>query len=304
MIASESFIETVVERARAYLNDPDVEAKYPDDWIIRHALMPSMVDVMARLNLSTDAPVVCRLSVTPVAGTRFYQLPPCVGEVLELAVYSEQMILLEDVPTRHFLNPFGSNWRLEGSTLVFEPTPTGGQTYSLAYISNGAFYPHLSEDGGTLEVSPTGAHRMWLDRAPDKGALDRRPNAYAGQVLRLLPSADGAVEERVIGESGYEGGRIWCDLRTPFTYTTSGDGLRYEVAPAGHESLYDAISLMVAMRMGTMARLNGSTMKQLETLYRSGLKTIKDNLHTMQQRRPKGWAGDTRDNREYTYLGG
>lgn len=302
MIASESFLETVVERARAYLNDPDLEAKYPDDWVIRHALMPSMVDVLARLNLSADNPVVCRVSVTPVTGSRFYQLPPCVGEVLEVAVYSSEMVLMEDVMPRHFLNPMGSNWRLEGSLLVFEPTPTAGQTYSVAYISNGSFSPHLSEDGGLLQVNPDGSHRFWLDPAPDKGTLDRRDNAYAGQVLRLLPTV-GAVEERVIGASGYAGGRVWVDLRTPLSLG-SGDTLRYEVAPQGHESLYDAIALMVASRMGVMARLNQGTLNQIEKLYRSALKTIKDNLHTMQQRRPKGWAGDTRDNPEYTYLGG
>lgn len=306
MIASESFIETVVERARAYVNDPDVDAKYTDDWIVRHVLMPSMVDVLARLNLSQDNPVICRADFTLSSTDRYYQLPPCIGEVLEIAVYDASFVVTEEAKPRHFLNPIGSGWRLEGNILVVEPLPADAgttRTFSVSYISNGSFAPHLSEDGGTLEQDADGNHRVWLDHSPDKGALDRRPNAYAGQVIRLLPTTPGPVEERLIGASGYEGGRYYVDVRVPFTYQSAqADTLRYELAPQGHECLYDAIAMMVGLRLGSMARLSDSTMKRMEVMYRTALKTIKDNLHSMQQRRPKHWAKDTRDNPTMMYL--
>ncbi len=306
MIASESFIETVVERARAYVNDPDVEAKYTDDWVVRHSLMPSMVDVLSRLNLSQDNPVISRADFTLSSTDRYYQLPPCIGEVLEVAVYDDQWAVQQEAKPRHFLNPSGAGWRLEGNLLVVEPLPSetnATRTFSISYISNGQFYPHLSEDGGMLEQRTDGSHRLWLDHSPDKGALDRRPNAYAGAVVRLLPIAAGAVEERVVGASGFEGGRYYVDVRVPFTEQSApADGLKYELAPQGHECLYDAIAMMTALRLGSMSRQSESSMKRLEVMYRTSLKTIKDNLHSMQQRRPKHWAKDTRDNPQYLYL--
>jgi len=250
---------------------------------------------------------VTRRADFTLSGTdRYSTLPPGIGEILEVVLYDESWIVPQEAKPRHFLNPIGSGWRIEGNILVVEPLPadaTGSRTFSVSYIHNGSFYPHLSEDGGTLEQDEEGNHRVWLDLAPDKGALDRRPNAYAGQVIRLLPTTPGPVEERVISASGYEGGRYYVDVRVPFTHQTAqADGLRYELAPQGHECLYDAIAMMVALRLGAMTRQSEATMNRLEKMYRTSLKTIKDNLHSMQQRRPKHWAKDTRDNPSLLFL--
>lgn len=307
MIASESFLETVVERARAYVNDPDTEAKYTDDWVIRHCVMPAMTDVLARLNLSQDNPIINRITLTLSTEDRYYQLPPCVGEVLEIGVYDSNWTLLQEAKPRDFLNPFQSGWRLEGNQLVIEPLPSSTDTarvtnFQVSFISNGQVYPHLSEDGGTLEEDADGVHTVWLDPSPDKGALDRRPNAYVGQMIRLIP-ANGAVEERVIGSSGYTGGRFWVTTRSPFTEISAPqDTIKYEIAPQGHEALYDAIALLVGYKLGVMCRRNESHLQGLQILFRNSMKTIKDNLHTMQQRRPKRYAADTRDNDSYQYL--
>jgi hypothetical protein len=53
-----SFLYTVLERIRGYLDDPDFDAKYNNDFIIRHIISPTMVDVWSRVNMNLDNPVV------------------------------------------------------------------------------------------------------------------------------------------------------------------------------------------------------------------------------------------------------
>ena len=64
MHSTNSFIYTVIERIRGYLDDPDLDAKYSDDFLLRHIVMPSMVNVLSRINNSLSNPVVSRLRVS------------------------------------------------------------------------------------------------------------------------------------------------------------------------------------------------------------------------------------------------
>ena len=66
MHSTNSFIYTVIERIRGYLDDPDLDAKYTDDFLIRHIIMPSMTNVMARINNSLTNPVVSKLLISTV----------------------------------------------------------------------------------------------------------------------------------------------------------------------------------------------------------------------------------------------
>lgn len=305
MIASMSFIDTVIERARAYVNEPDTLAKFTDDWLIRHALMPSMVDVLARLNLNCDNPIYNRFDITMEAGVKYYQLPPSVGEVHMLAIFNDAGDMIDEALPRHILNIRGSGWRLEGNLLVIDPAQTGDQTrnFSVVYVSNGDVMPHYATDG-SIAVDSEGQQRFYLSQDPDKGALDRREHAYVGQMLRLIPQDGGPIEERVIGASGVEtGGAYWVEPRVNFNFTAPTEKVTYEIAPAGAQSLYDAIALMTAMRMATMSKQGAEYMKRIELLYRTALKTVKDSLHYMQMRQPKHWDRATKDNKSPIYLG-
>ena len=48
MDSSNSMLKTVIERIRGLLDDPDLEAKYNDDYLVRHIIQPAFATVTSR----------------------------------------------------------------------------------------------------------------------------------------------------------------------------------------------------------------------------------------------------------------
>ena len=57
MDSTGSFLKTVLERVRGYLDDSDFDAKYQDQFVVQHVIMPALVDVWSRVSLNADNPV-------------------------------------------------------------------------------------------------------------------------------------------------------------------------------------------------------------------------------------------------------
>ena len=297
-----SFLKTVIERVRGYLDDADFDAKYTDQFLVQHVIMPGMVDVWSRCSLNADNPVLLSYDITMVEDQECYVIPPCVGEVHEIVQYTgaygsqtNNGVPTDDMYPRHRMSVGGPIWSLEANMICFRPFPsglTGNNTWTLRYTTNGDMNPHYHDSTTTNAGSlNAGKDQFTLSSAPALGLLDKRENAYAGQVLRIL---DGSVfEERVI--ASYDPSTRVATLKRPFSTPSSGAHL-YEVCPAQAQGMVEAVALACALKLGAWRKISGVHAQMLQVQYKSAIKTIGDNLANMQMRNGKSWWKDTRDN--------
>lgn len=293
MDSTGSFLKTVIERVRGYLDDADFDAKYQDQFLVQHVIMPALVDVWSRVSLNADNPVMLDYTVTLVDNQECYVLPSCVGEVhevVQMADPSDGQPVTESIP-RHRMSVGGPTWALEGNMLCFRPFPTGtsGITpFTIRYTSNGDMSPHY--DSTTTGAIATLGTTFVFASSPTLGLLDKRENCYAGQIIRIL---DGTVfEERII--ASYDAATRTCTMKRPFTSSVGGHA--YEVAPARSQGMVEAVSIACALKLGTWRKSSQAQMGMFTQQYRSAIKTIGDNMANMQMRTGKSWAKDTRDN--------
>ena len=295
MHSTNSFLYTVLERIRGYLDDPDFDAKYDNDFLIRHIIAPSMVDVWSRINMNLDNPVVLRHAIEFEKNTEYYQLPPSVGEVWRIALRNSDGRVIDEVMPRNEFHPQGVGWSLEGNTLRFDPkhaASIGTNTWNIYYVPSGDTMPHYSSGGGTMQAD---LKTFLLDTTPNLGAIDRRENAYAGQILRVIP-ATGMIEERVIESHDVSLSQV--TTRIAFS-TPLSSNVNYEIAPIGMQSLYEAISAASALKLGSYRKVTGSHYQMILQQYRSSIKSATDNLANLQMRTGKHWQKNTIDNPGY-----
>lgn len=279
-----SYHLTILERLRAFVELPSVGGKYTNAWLIAHIIAPSLEDVWARVNLTMDDPVFARLSIDFKKNQEYYIMPPTALNVHAIMELDENNNVIRQWFPYGFNNPKGQGWSMEGNEFRLQPLPLADKTMEVFYVPNGNILTHYST-GGDLDAGGT----VLTLGDPLYGQLDRRPNAYVGQILRLLPES-GKVEERVIKEHDVCAGTV--TVRTPFTgfceSSSSGTGVDvpYEIAPLGSQSLYEAIAVRSAIKLGPGLRLPGPQMKALQVEYQMAMKTIGDNLSFKQMRTP------------------
>lgn len=295
MHSTNSFLYTVLERIRGYLDDPDFDAKYDNDFLVRHIITPTMVDVWSRLNMNLDNPVVLRQDIEFDENTEYYQLPPSVGEIWRIALRNEDGEVIDEVMPRNEFHPYRVGWSIEGNTLRFDPKKKeaqSGYVWQIYYVPSGDVMPHYSSSGGEMKGD---RQTFVLDSSPNLGDIDRRENAYAGQILRIIP-ATGMIEERVIASHDVDLGQVVT--RLPFN-TVLESSIRYEIAPIGMQSLYEAIAAGSAMKLGAYRKITGSHYQLILQQYRSAVKSATDNLANLQMRNGKHWKKNTVDNPGY-----
>lgn len=310
MDSTGSFLKTVLERVRGYLDDSDFDAKYQDQFIVQHVIMPALVDVWSRVSLNADNPVMLDYVITLVNNQECYVLPSCVGEVHEVvqmaATQSNGQPITEMIP-QHRMAVGGPTWALEGNMLCFRPFPsgvTGITPFTIRYTTNGDMSPHYCANlvggstGGVLTSQSTFVLPLNGLGVGDLGIIDKRENCYAGQILRLLNRLAGFTtrEERVI--ASYDPESRICTLKRPFTINTTAN-YAYEIAPARSQGMVEAVAIACALKLGTWRKCSQAQMGMFTQQYRSAIKTIGDNMANMQMRTGKSWAKDTRDNPNY-----
>lgn len=300
MDSSGSMLKTVIERVRGFLDDPDLEAKYSDDYILRHIIRPAFTTVMSRINNSSQTPIMHKLSMPLSEGVSDYQLPPCIGEVWRLAVSDDSgRVLMEAIP-RGLFNLRGPNWKIEGNIVSFLPYPNADYAdMQLWYIHSGDFSPVYST-GGVAAFSLNAAKdqaTFTVTTAPTLGDWDRRASSYVGQMLRLIPTT-GVIEERIISSWAYTGTNTWtATLRKPFTNATGSANLpAFEIAPEGSEPLFESVAAASAMKLASYRKMSGEHFGMIQSQYRDAMKTVMDHYSNMQMRMPKAWDKDTVDN--------
>lgn len=291
MDSSLSTLKTVVERIRGYLDDPDFDAKYTDQYLVQHVVGPALVEVLSKLALADDAPVVLKYDLSLVVGQECYTLPPTATNVMRVCQLDEDgRIYTEWVPrgSDHYREP---NWSLEGNMICFRPYPVAAEDLEVWYTTNGDVQAHYATDGN---LTSTTVLRLGT---PTLGLKDRRVNAYGGQILRLLDTS-GVVEERVIEShdpsANSNGGTV--TVRQAFTYATTGTGKTYEIMPAGSEGLTEAISCAAAMILGTWRNISQAKYMLMLKRYQAAWKVAHDAQAYKQARIGRAWQRSTVDN--------
>lgn len=305
--SSNSVLKTVIERIRGYLDDPDLEAKYSDDYIVRHVVQPAFASIMSRVNNSATNPVLQRLSFPLVQGQQYYQLPPCVGEIWRLVIIDVNGNVSQEAMPRNVYHFKGPNWMIEGNVLSFMPYPEVNYAdLELWYCPSGdyqAFYCSSPQAGSaTLNASKDQVllNMSALSASGLVGSVDRRPSAYVGQMIRLLSSAtSGIIEERMISTWAptATAGQWAATLRRPFTHATASALLpSFEIGPEGSEPLYEALAAAGAMKLAGYRKVSGEHFGMIQAQYRDSMKTLMDHYSNMQMRTAKSFEKDTVDN--------
>lgn len=289
MHSTGSIIKTYCEKVRHYLDDPDLDAKYDDNYLVRFFLASSMTDVISRVSMMSDAQIMHSMALTVAAGTQYYQLPPMVRQVLRVGVTETSTgRFLEDFIPRNEFNFWGPGWSLEGNTISFNPIPDSAKTYTILYTPSGDVGVHYENAShGVLNANGT----FTLHNAGSiLGTLDKRPNAYVGSYLRIFGTS--STDECII--SDYDVSTRVCTLRT--AASNPAGSYSYEVVPFLLEPMIDAIALSAAMRAGTGRKINNTHMQALMLSYRQAIKTAHDTLGNMNARKGKAFQGRTVDN--------
>ena len=301
MDSSNSMLKTVIERIRGLLDDPDLEAKYNDDYLVRHIIQPAFATVTSRLNNSGTNAVMQRLSFPLSKGVADYQMPACVGEVLRLCVLDESGRTLQEAVPRGMFNLRGPNWKVEGNLISFLPFPPEDYVYmELWYIHSGDYssvYVSTASASFNLDATKKIITMNVSTGTPALGSFDRRPGAYVGQMLRLIPTS-GVVEERLIDSWAYTGSNVWtATVRKAFVNATGAAQMpAFEIAPESNEPLFEAVAAFGAMKMAGYRKISGEHFGMIQAQYRDAMKTLMDHYANIQMRIPKYWEKDTVDN--------
>lgn len=295
VISTKSIIVECCERIRQDLDEPSVDAKFSDNWIARMNLMPAMAECMSLVNLQSDQSVLFRLAFPLVAGTEYYQLPPCVSSVMRVAKLDQNgAVTTEWIPRGSDFNPAGVGWAIEGNTLAFRPYPAQNDAeWLLYYVPSADFKPHYSEGGAVAAADGDDVFRLsaTLDASTDIGEIDNRENAYVGQVLRVL-SGD-TVIERIIDEHYFEDA-MW-KVHTRVAFDLDDDDYSYEIVPFVASHFWVMASRKAAIDLGNSRNVPDSQMRRMYLSYESARKCVLDTLSNMQGRIGKSFASVTQD---------
>ena len=266
---------TTIERIRTYLDDPSLDAKYSNDFLVRQVIEPEMVTVLTALNKSRDEPVICKflLNTHTTGGTTHVELPPNVGIIHRICAVDADGDVTDDIAKRDETDPRGPGWSLDGRELYFRPdwTPdTDG--YEVWYTPSGDFCPHYSAAGSSSNLA-SGNLILTLDATPDVGGRDPRESAYVGGILRCWKADMTIVEERVITAHDVSANTV--TVRTAFSSDIGSGGttVRYEIVPQYMGQIWQAIALGSAMNLGVARNINEKHMAFLKEQFQLALQT-------------------------------
>lgn len=154
-----SFLYTVLDRLRTYLDDASVDAKYTNDFLVRHIVMPSMTDVLSRINNTSCSKIVHKWDWTLRAGVERYKLPPTVMEVIRIVLVDTDGTPIIDAYPEDIMHRNGPGWMLEGDAGAMElwvDTATQGlYAAQLWYVSSGDVLCHYATDGTVTNLGGT-----------------------------------------------------------------------------------------------------------------------------------------------------
>ena len=269
MHSTGSILMTTIERIRTYLDDPSLDAKYDNDFLVRQIIEPEMVNVITAINQGRDEPILCRFSLDALddEDSRI-ELPPNIGVIHRIAKLDGNGVIIDDIAKRDNTDPRGPGWHLDGRDLHIRPDwadDTAG--YEVWYTPSGDFTPHYSAAGGTL----ADLNAVTLDTTPDVGGLEPREKGYVGGVLRVWGDGNTVIQERVI--TSYNADTKVVGIRTAFTSPIANGAVRYEIVPEFMGQIWQAVALASSMNLGVARNINEKHMAYLKEQFGLALQT-------------------------------
>jgi hypothetical protein len=264
MHSTGSILMTTLERVRTFLDDPSLDAKYSNDFLVRQIIEPEMINVITALNGVRDEPILSKFLLTGILDNAEYiELPPNVGSIIRIAKLDANNQIVADIPKRDENDPRGAGWFVDGRDLHLRPewdssAYTAAGNYHVWYIPSGDFNPHYSAAGGTLATLNT----VTLDSTPDVGGVDMRESAYVGGVVRVWSADNTIVQERVI--TSYDASTKKVVARTAFSADLTNGAVRYEIVPEFMGQVWQAIALASSMNLGAARNINEKQMVYLK----------------------------------------
>lgn len=256
-----SVLFTLIDRLQKLTDLSD--GRYDYNFLLNDLLLPAFVEIFDEELNHGDKVIRLLHTINIKADTKHYILPPNIGQVeflVKLDDAGRQLPIVEKIP-RHQMHPCGPGWFLEGNEITFRPVPTEDTDFTLFYIPSGNVLFHFAGDG---KVIGPDSNMVQLSAAPELGMVDRRENAYDGQLLRILQ--DGIPwQERIVESTDTTVEPAIVKARIPFTVLPAEDAaVTYEIAPFAHPSLMTAVAMSAAMSLGATEGYSVRKMQQLE----------------------------------------
>lgn len=295
-MALTGFLTRTISRIRLFTGEPSVNAKYSDAELIDLIESAWGVVIADELLRVSDHPVCAEATLSVAANTQKYILPPTMSEILMIGEQDSttKLFTSDHVPRSRF-NPSGPGWALNGNVLEFTPLPTNTVTLVIAYIPGGDVRLHH----GTAQAAAAGT--ITLATSPTVGAIDERPNAYVGCMVRLLDSSGGSATPLAIGEeriiTAYNKSTKVATVSPNWTTTPAGT-LTYEVAPL----LSSMADMVVACYVAQLiVGLEGNARRQatMEKEFQRMMRGLRLKVGKLEMRRGTRFQHDTASNPLY-----
>ena len=208
--APHGILSKAIRWIRKQANEP-LDVKYTDEEILEF-LSQELDNVLEDVYGESAAPPYAQFPIVLVTDQERYVLPPNIKEVHRYAKLDTTTGLVEweFIPGSR-QDPTGPTVVLEGSSVVrFIPAPNdwAGQTITLDYIPGGVMPLHQNvspvydtdNDAGTQILTASSFSLFETNTTWRLGTYDRRPNAYVGEMLRIL----GTVTDTAPSSPAYE----------------------------------------------------------------------------------------------------
>ncbi len=270
-VAGQGFLSIVSEKIREFSDEPGASSKFSDDRIL-DMMRRAWSDVLDDVNRVSSAKIRARIDITIVADQREYSLPPNIGQFLEFKKLDSEGYLEWEVLPNHPLAPSGPQFNIEGPMLYLDPKWAKGYTMRIDYVPT-AEVPIFE---ATAESGDVAAGTIQPPASVTAGAVDLRPSAYLGYVIRILSDTAGAQQERVISsQDSSTPARPILTVKPDWSPALTDDAATiFEVVPQQAYRYQDLIALKASR---FIASITGDR-KRVETLqveYRDSIRALR-----------------------------
>lgn len=295
MHSTGSILKDIVNRGSLYTNQLFESGKYKEDDYMP-VLEEAFEEALNRVSKADQQRVVSRFSLDLVADQEYYTLPPTVTKLIRVVRVNEQGDETYEWDARGELHPQGSGFILDGMrSLRFDPVPKAAESLEVWFEAGPSFGMHFSNSGGVVTSATTFTLDTFLNDEEDLGMYDRRTNAYVGARLRILNNG-GTWEETVVTSQSSNSITVRDSL-----VTSTGGSIRYEIVPTYLQPIVALVSWTFAIKMGTALQLSQTKLRQMDIERASALKTVRELVSNVDERRGRFWETDTRYSREMVY---
>ena len=278
MDSTGSILMTTITKIRTYLDDPSLDAKYTNDFIVRQIIEPEMANVITALNNQREEPVICKYSLDGVTdNTEYYELPPNVGQIVRIVKLDANGSVTNDIEQRDGSDPRGPGWHVDGRDLHFRPlwdeVPAASST---ATITN----TEATVENETIEIISTDlTSRTYVSKADATGSdlhfdHDGTPTQRMASLKAAIESSGGHAGKITVTQNvgvltltqatvGVAGDTVITEGLSNTTKTNFTGGVDISAIASDHEVWYipsGDFNPHYSAAGGTLATLNAVTL--------------------------------------------